>query len=196
MRSLRKTTGFLSLCCLALVVTGCEDPAGWQVDPLLATDTVDLVAPTAPETLRHLPTALDVVAQGGIIVGGRHPERVADAEEWDFVVRVRDGALVLVPAGALGMNNDPGITRALDGQTFEQVRSAPPRASFLTDSAVVMQPGSVHAVRSRQFVSFFGFCVQYAKLQPLEVDPEAGTLRLQLTTNENCGDTRLALPGS
>ncbi|CAN5727688.1 hypothetical protein BH23GEM7_BH23GEM7_04350 [soil metagenome] len=186
-RLLRYTGGLMLL--LSLALAACDDATGLRVDPVMTTDTISLAAPTTAIT--GTPTALDIVALNGVMGGGRHPERAADAGQWDFVVRVRTGDVVLLPSGALGLDARAQITRALEGRTFDELARAPERAAFLTDSAVVMREGSVYAARSRPFGGAFGSCFQYSKLQPLEVDVVAGTIRLQVSTNERCGDNRL-----
>ncbi len=189
MRLLRFILGLFLVLPTGLALAGCEDPNAFRMDPVLVTDTVPLATPTSEA---RLPTALDIVSTNAVIGGGRFPERVADAGQWDFAVRVRGGDLVLVPAGAVGFENRPMITRPITDRTFEEVTRAPDRASFVTDSAVVMQEGSVYVARSRQFAGLFGgVCFQYAKLQPLSVNVAEGTLRVQLTTNERCQDPRL-----
>ncbi len=187
MRFLRYSGGLLLL--LSLALAACEDATGLRLDPLMATDTIALAAPTVANT--STPTALDIVALNGVIGGGRHPERAADAGQWDFAVRVRGGELVLLPSGAMGLERRAEITRALEGTSFEELTRAPARTAFLADSAIVMREGSLYAARSRPFGGAFGSCFQYSKLQPLEVDAAAGTIVLQVSTNERCGDTRL-----
>lgn len=177
----------------SLVLTAaCDDSTGFRIDPLLTTDTVEIAAPTAQNA--DLPTALDVTVMGVGIRGGRFPERASDAGEWDFALRVRGGELVLLPARALGLESRASITRALPNQTFDSLVEAPGSSSFVSDSAVVLREGSVYAARSRATRSDFGgACEQYAKLQPLTVDRALARVRLQITTNERCGDPRLAL---
>lgn len=174
---------------LASVALGaCEDTTGFQINPLISTDTVEVAA---PEEGSLLPTALDVTSSSGFIGGGRFPERAQHAGEWDFAIRERDGALVFVPAGALGLDSRAAITRPLEGRTFDEVDEAPGPGSFVADSAVVIEVGAVYVARSRDIVCGFSSSLQYAKLQPLEVDLAAGTVRLRIQTNERCGDPRL-----
>lgn len=176
---------------LMVVAAACDDST-FRIDPLLVTDTVEIATP-APGNA-GLPSALDVTSVGAGIRGGRFPERASDATEWDFALRERAGELVFVPAAALGLQTRPSITRAIANRTFDSLIEAPGRTSFLADSAVVLGVGNVYAARSRLVVTEFGgSCEQYAKLQPLAVDPALGRVRLQITTNERCGDPRLAL---
>jgi len=177
------------LALLALAIPACSDNT-FRIDPLLAHDTVTVYAPLPVNAGR--PTALDVSAANLIIRGARFPERASDAEQWDFAVRVRNGQIVLVPASQMGLTGSrAAVSPALAGQTFASVREVP-GGVLRTDSVVVMRPGQVHVARSRDLgAGVFGSCQQFAKLQPLEVDPVAGRLQLQITTNERCGDLRL-----
>lgn len=178
----------LPLFLTVILAAGCDDGSGFAIDPLISTDTVELAAPTSASAL---PTALDVTSTGGFIGGGRRPETQSDAERWDLAIRARDGALVFVPSGALGLSAAVGITQPLAGQTFQSVREAPGSASFITKEPVVIQEGAVYVVRSRTVPCGFGSTSLYAKIQPLHVSVEDGTVRLLISTNEVCGDPRL-----
>lgn len=186
---MRRTAALFPFLALALALAaGCDDPNGFVVEPLITVDTIDVAAPTSAS---GFPTAIDVTSTGGFIVGGRRPETQQDAERWDLAVRVRDGGLVFVPAGALGLSVNVGITRPLAGQTFDSVIEAPGAGSFVTDADVPVQQGSVYVVRSRSVPCGFGTAPQHSKIQPLEVSHEEGTIRLLISTNEVCGDPRL-----
>jgi hypothetical protein len=187
----RRTAALFPFLTLALLV-GCEDPNDFTVDPLITVDTIDVATPTSAT---GLPTAIDVTSSGGQIAGGRRPETQQDAERWDLAVRARDGALVFVPAAALGLSATSGITMPLAGQTFDSVIEAPGAGTFITDDDVPVQQGAVYVVRSRNVPCGFGTAAQYSKIQPLEVSVEEGTIRLQISTNEVCGDPRLVPEG-
>lgn len=184
---MRRTAALYPLLAVALAA-GCDDPNRFTVEPLITVDTIEVAAPTSAT---GLPTAIDVTSTGGIIMGGRRPETEQDAERWDLAVRVRDGALVFVPAAALGINSTAGITMPLAGKTFESVIEAPGAGSFVTDEPVAVQLGAVYVVRSRNVPCGFGAASQYSKIQPLEVSLEDARVRLQISTNEVCGDPRL-----
>lgn len=170
------------------LASACDGGTGYRIEPLITSDTVDLAA---PGSATGLPTAVDVTSTSGIIAGGRFPERQQDAEQWDLAIRVRDGQVVFVPAGALGLSSNPAVTHPLMGQSFDQVIEAPGAAAFVADSAVVVQEGAVYVVRSRVFSCGFGGAAQYAKIQPLAVSAADGTVQLRIATNEVCGDPRL-----
>ena len=172
---------------LAVLFAGCESTdEGFEV--VLSTDTIDLAAPTANSAL---PSALDLDL--GI---GRFPERFADAQQWDVVVRFVGGQLTLVPASSIGATDDGGrsraqITDALAGRTFESVRQAPNTSAFDTASVVVQQ-GAVYVIRSRLIPCGIGAVQKYAKTRPLEVALAEQRVKLEVVISERCGDQRLA----
>jgi hypothetical protein len=179
-------------CVLPVIgLNACDNPGFGRLDPLIAVDsTVVIAAPIAAET--RLPSALDVTATGGVIRGGRFPERVQDANlGWDLAVRIREGQLVFVASTGLGLPTRAGITAPLLGQTLQMVREVPSGAVFETSTAVPVQVGAVYVIRSREFSTGFGACLQYGKLQVTEADAAAGTVRMRVETNERCYDTRL-----
>lgn len=176
------------LAAAVVVASACEGDNGFQIDPRISTDTVEVAA---PGSAADLPSAVDVSANLGVVGGGRRPETQADAERWDLAIRVRDGQVVFVPAAALGLTSNAGITHPLTGQTFDQVIEAPGSSAFVTDSAVVAEVGAVYVVRSRNVPCGFGAAAQYAKIQPLEVSVAEGRVELLIATNEVCGDPRL-----
>jgi len=165
-----------------------------QLDPLMVTDSLTLAAPS--DALPNTPSALDVTASGGFIRGGRFPERLQDATiGWDLAVRVREGGIVFLPSGAVGFGGRAGISEPLTGESFEGLTQVPSGLRFETESAVPAQVGSVYVVRSREFSTGFGGCVQYSKLEPTDMDATAGTVTVRMSTNERCYDNRLVPAG-
>lgn len=173
----------------ALTLAACDDATGIG-EAVIVTDTVTIGAPSV--TADTVPSALDVLAQGLTIGGTRFPERPADADAWDVTLRLRNGELLLLPRGAAGVDSRrAAITDPITGVTFEGVEEAPPSSRFFTDRGVVLGQGNVYVVRSRSYSAGAGTCWQYAKVQPLELDPAAGTARLQVATSSGCADQRL-----
>jgi hypothetical protein len=178
---------------LALLFAAC-DSTGTDFDPLIATDTIELAAPTAGS---GLPSAVDITALSGFIVGGRYPEEISDAGEWDLALRLVGGELQFVPAGSIGIldpggRSRAGITQPLTGRSFESVTQAPNQGSFVTDRGVPVRVGEVYAARSRLTLCLSSAVEQYAKLQPLEVDLAAQRVRFRIQTNSRCADQRLS----
>jgi hypothetical protein len=182
---------------LALLFAAC-DSTDTTFDPVLVVDTVEIAAPTAGS---GLPTAVDITALSGFdIIGGRYPEELRDAGEWDFALRLVNGELQFVPAGAIGVmdiggRSRAGITAPLSGRTFESVTQAPNQAAFITDHGVTARVGEVYAARSRLVLCGASAVEQYAKLQPLEVDLAAQRVRFQILTSARCADQRLSAEG-
>ncbi|MBW3628508.1 MAG: hypothetical protein KY464_04340 [Gemmatimonadetes bacterium] len=177
----------------AFLLAACES-TNTNLDPMLVTDTIELVTPTANSTL---PTAVDITALARVIVGGRYPEELNDAGEWDFALRRVGSELQFVPAGKIGVFDLGGLSRAgitepLNGRSFESVTQAPKQNTFITDRGVPVRVGEVYAARSRLVLCGPSAVEQYAKLQPLEVDAAAQRVRFRLVTNSRCADQRLS----
>lgn len=176
---------------VVLGLAGCDSPTRFGPPSQIVTDTVELAAPAADS---NLPTALDITPRGGGEVGGgRFPEREQDAGRWDFAIRIENGGLVFLPAGAAGLGAGPvdraAITQPITDRDFESIDEAPPSSQFVSDSTVVIQEGSIYVARSRAICGRGGS--HYAKLLPISVNPDSGTIRLQVTANARCGDPRL-----
>jgi hypothetical protein len=185
-----KSFGFLGA--VVAFLAGCEDSTGLDLNPVLVSDTVTVAAPL-PQTA-GLPTALDVTSDGAFgINGGRFPELIRDALQWDFAVRIQSGQLVLVPAQGIGVTGSrAALTPPIAGAVFEDLREAPGQRTFSVDSAIAMVEGAVYVARSREATGSFGSaCVQFAKMQALDVNVAAGTVHFRVVTNERCGDPRL-----
>ncbi len=185
-----RVVAFIALSC-AVLAAACDDPNAGLLDPALVTDTVHVSAPTA--TGASVPSALDLTS-----LALRFPEQAADAANWDLALRVRDGQLVFVPAGFFGIldpathtRSKAGITHPIADETLESLREAPASDRFVTDSAMVIQPGALYAARSRGRNCGFTAAYNYAKIKILSADPATGELSLVITVNQNCGDLRL-----
>jgi hypothetical protein len=175
---------------LALALGACNDPNAFEVNPIIIDDTVSLALPGVDAAVG---TALDITSPSGspMVMGARFPERAADATQWDFALRREDGALVLLPTGALGFESGAGITEPITDRAFADIREAPRSTDFVTDHAVALQSGAVYVARSRQFPCGFSRANQFARIEPLALDVAAGTARLRVVTNQVCNDTRL-----
>lgn len=178
---------------LALTLAACDDPNSGLFEPLIREDTVDLAVPLVDE---NVPTALDV-AYSTSGVRGRFPELVGDAEQWDLAIREEDGELRFAPAGYFGFQNPVGgpsraaVTAALE-RAFDEVIEAPGESAMFSDTTITIRTDRVYVARSRRTSASFGGCENYAKLQPLTVDPAMGTVRVRIIGNARCNDPRLA----
>lgn len=186
---------YIALASVALLTIGlaaCDDPNAGLYDPIMREDTVQLAVPLADT---EIPTALDV-SYATSPVRGRFPELVGDAEEWDVAIRRGDGGLRFVPAGVFGFNNPIGgattaaVTAPLD-RAIDEVRQAPADSTMVRDESVAIVPQGVYVVRSRATAASFSGCQNYAKVQPLEIDVDAGLVKLRVIGNARCNDRRL-----
>lgn len=179
---------------LSLFAAACGDPSGTGISLTLFTDTLTIAPPSASG---NAASAIDltntaVTAANPACLGRlRVPERAAGAScGWDFAVRQQGVDLAFVPAGAVGLMSNAGVSRP-DPRTFEEIREAP-RANdaYVTDSAVVVQPAGVYLARSRTYRVRGTNCVNYAKLQVLDVDT-LDAVQVELVTNGGCRNNRL-----
>jgi hypothetical protein len=113
---------------------------------------------------------------------------------WDVVVDTRGGEIVLLPPGALGVDSKARIT-SMQGMTFEEVIEAPEDTLLYTADQMPMTLGTVYVVKTSQYQGSFGTrCSNYAKLEPLIIDPMGGTLTFVYDASPVCNDRRLIPP--
>ncbi len=113
---------------------------------------------------------------------------------WDVVVDTRGGEIVLLPPGALGVDSKARIT-SMQGMTFEEVIEAPEDTLLYTADQMPMTLGTVYVVKTSQYQGSFGTrCSNYAKLEPLIIDPVGGTLTFVYDASPVCNDRRLIPP--
>lgn len=114
---------------------------------------------------------------------------------WDVALDTRNGELVLLPPGALGVSARAAIT-ALPGLTLDDVTKAPSDTLVYDgDSPVPVEQGTVYVVRTnRQAGSFGQTCVYYAKVEPVEIDVPNGTLTFRYVSSPVCNSLDLIPP--
>jgi hypothetical protein len=114
---------------------------------------------------------------------------------WDVAVDTRDGQIVLLPPGALGISSKASVV-ALPGLSFDDVLEAPEdTAVYSRFEPVPVQMGTVYVVKTGRSPGIFGTsCSYYAKLEPLVIDVEGGTLRFVFDASPVCNSLRLIPP--
>lgn len=172
---------------LAMGALGCgDDPfeARWVSAP----DTVLLYSLARPEL--NLPSAFSF--NRGLRLRVEAPGATG---QWDLALDTRGSELVFLPPGALGINSRARIA-ALPGLVFEELREAPSDTSaYVADEPLPVTAGTIYVVRTGQTVDAFGrSCVRFAKLEPLVIDVEAGSLEFVYDANPVCNDPRLVPP--
>lgn len=183
----RTTAAPLVLSLAVLVAAACgDDPfqVRWQAIP----DTVDLYSMARPEL--NLPSALDF--HNGTRWRVQTPLATG---RWDVALDTREGELVLLPPGALGIESRAAIAK-IDSLTFDTLLEAPTdSASYAIDRPVPVQAGSVYAIRTHQIPGFLGtLCVYYVKMEPLVIDAAAGRLTFRFIDSRSCNDPSLIPP--
>jgi hypothetical protein len=163
-----------------------DDPFAFRWDP--APDTVLLYSLARPEL--NLVSAFSFFTRTPIRV-----EAAGSSGQWDAAVDTRDGAIVLLPPGALGVVGAARIT-TLEGLTLDDVLEAPgDTLVYVADEPVPMELGNVYVIKTNRRQGSFGTsCVYYAKMSPVEIDPAGGTLTFEFVTNPVCNSQDLIPP--
>jgi len=135
-------------------------------------------------------TAFNMLERRGVIV-----EDPTAQGRWDFALDRAAGTLVLLPPQALGVTSRAAIT-AIPGTTFANVREAPgDTLVYSTTQPVPVQLGTVYVIRTHQQPGFFGeFCFFFGKIEPIEIDVEAGVLRFLHDVSPDCNNRSLVPP--
>jgi hypothetical protein len=122
-------------------------------------------------------------------------EAATSTGTWDMAVDTRNGQIVLLPPGALGVTSKARIT-VVSGKTFDEVTDAPADTMVYTaNDPVPVSKGNIYVVRTGQSIGAYGTpCVYYAKLEPVDIDATDGTLSFAFDSSPVCNDRRLIPP--
>jgi hypothetical protein len=176
------------LACLALGACD-DDPFGLQDWPP-SPDTMLLYSLARPEL--NLPAAANIHRQFTLIV-----ESPSSTGNWDIALDTRDGALVFLTPLAVGINSQARISVFPD-MTFEDVTEAPSDTTRYQPATepVPVELGTTYVVRTSEYLTAFNQrCVFYGKVEPLEIDVDAGTVRFVTDSNPNCRQLSLVPSG-
>ncbi len=172
---------------LPIAASACgDDPFSFDWDHV--PDTVVLYSMAREEP--NLPTGFSFFT--GAVVRIEAPNAVGT---WDVALDTRDGGLVLLPPGALGVESRARIA-ALEGLALEDLREAPSDTSvYEATEPVPVTPGTIYVVRTHQRLGSFGTrCVYYAKAEAVDIDVEGGRLTFRYIENPVCNDRNLVPP--
>jgi len=122
-------------------------------------------------------------------------ESPAATGSWDAAVDTRDGDIVLLPPGALGVISTARIA-VIEDVSFDDVKRAPTDTlMYIATEAVPVRMGSIYIIKTNRARGSFGSsCVYYAKLEPLVIDIAGGTLTFRYITNPICNSIDLVPP--
>ncbi len=180
---IRLAAGLLST---ALALAACGDSLG--LPPALFDNVVDT---TTLFALR----GTDISAPSGFDLVNRLPRRTELGESFDLAFDIDPaGRPLIYPATALGLTTVAGIQRSND--TFDRIQRAP-TDGYESDSALVVQEGTVFLARSRtasDFCSFLGSLPRFGKFHILTIDDATRSMTFEHVVNANCG-FRSLVPG-
>ncbi len=136
------------------------------------------------------PSAFNMLSRARVVI-----EDPTAEGRWDFAVERRGDRMVLLPPRTLGLNSLAAIV-PFPGMEYADVRRAPTDTLlYITDEPVPVELGTIYVIRTHQQVTSFGsVCSYYGKVQPLEVDLLAGTLRFLHDTSPDCNNRSLVPP--
>lgn len=168
----------LALCGAAVVAAACSQssllPAPGFVNVV---DTVTLYAlsGTPPAT----PSAYSILGVPAAV-------RTDQTTGFDFAFDIDTaGHALLLPTGAVGLGKQSGIR--IESVPFDAITDAP-TSGFADSTAERVSIATVATIRSRPTQCTFGALVyQYAKLQVLDVDSTARSIKFQILVDQNCG---------
>lgn len=183
---LRLTVLLASAFACAPLLGACND-SGFLAELILSPDTAVVGLPGGNAS----GSAIDIVRAGGGFALVRNPERVSDAEQWDFALRSTASGLVFRPFVPVA-SNLRGAEIAVATRPFDDIDDAPRGNGSYTREPVPVTANGVYLLRSRQFTSSGVICVKYAKMRVLELNAAAQTVRVAVVINEGCDDERLA----
>lgn len=121
------------------------------------------------------------------VISFRQPVRTdQSAQGFDFAFDIDTaGRPLLLPTGALKLPKGSGIQLTL--HAFDSVTVAP-TGGYNTESATVVDSGSIVIMHSRPLVCSFGITsIYYAKLEVLAIDTLARRIDFRILNNVNCG---------
>jgi hypothetical protein len=170
-----------------MFLAACDDDlflVEWTENPqeavLFALDRDELNSPSAYNML----TRLQVVIEDPSTEGG-----------WDFALDRQNGRMVFLTPRVLGIQSDAALV-PFPGVDFEEMREAPSDTLlYVTDKPVPVELGTIYVVRTHEQIGSYGrICFYYGKLEPLEIDLQAGVLRFLQDTSPDCNNRSLVPP--
>lgn len=175
------------LAALSMLLTACgDDPFAFRWDD--SPDTVRLYSLARPEL--NLPSGF------GFFDGATYTiEAPVATGLWDLALDTRDGELVLLPPGALGISARARIA-VFPNTPYGDVLEAPSDTLLYEgDDPVPVEAGTIYVIRTNVRPGSFGSaCSYYAKMEPLVIDPTDGLLRFRYITSPICNSLDLIPP--
>jgi hypothetical protein len=156
----------------------------WSSDP----DTALVYSLARPEL--NLESGFDFVNRTAVEI-----QAPGATGTWDFVLDTQGGQLVMVPPGVYGIPGDSRIT-VLEGLRFADVFEAPEDTLVYTGTEPVpVEMGNTYVFQTHRSRDQFGqLCRFFAKMEPIELDVQLGTLLFVFDRNPLCEGLDLIPP--
>lgn len=188
-RAVRATVALLPL--LLLPLTACDDPFGprvWSAEP----DTAQIWSASRPELI-GMPSAYDFTTDPtrSVLIEG-----AGSTQGWDVALIDVNGQLMLAPASYFPGQGTRAAIAPRGAGTLASIERAPADSASYTRSPVALRVGDVYVIRSRinTCETGYGAGTRYAKITPVEIDQQEGTVRFALVRNPYCDDRSLIPP--
>ena len=172
---------------LAVALTACgRDPFSiqWSDTP----DSAKIYSLERPE--------LNIATAFGFYDGlGFAVESPTATGRWDAALDTRDGELVLLPPGALGITSQARIA-TIPNTALADVTEAPGDANMYTaDEPVPLVAGTVYVIKTAARPGSFGAtCSYYSKMEPIDIDLTEESLSFRYVTSPICNNRDLVPP--
>ena len=160
-----------------------RDP--FALEWIASADTVRLYAISRPEA--NIETGFDFGARRTVRI-----EAPATTTAWDLTVDVEGTRATFLTPGFFGVESDAALLE-LPNENFDDIEDAPEDDDlYIGDQAVPVNLGSLYVVRTRRLRSNYGqLCNHYAKMVPLDVDPEERSVVFVFDTNGICNSRKM-----
>jgi hypothetical protein len=184
-------SGRLVVALLALpLLAACDDPFGplvWDATPDTAT-----IWSASRTGLVGRPAAFDFA----LAVAPVFVESATATNSWDVVLVDVGGRLSLAPASHFGGQGTRAAIAVRPNTTLDAVTRAPSDTSSYLRTPVPLETGSVYVIRTRTDVCEGGFSTgtRYAKIRPLTIDEQGGSLTFELVRNPYCSNRNFIPP--
>jgi hypothetical protein len=183
LRAVYSALGAAVMLLAASMLAACGDPFG-GTNALVRSDSLTLASATTGPA--GFATAIDVATNDA----PSFPELPAEAGEWDLQVRGGGATgFVLHPNPGVAPYRGAGLAKTT--KDFSKPGNAPRDKNAYTRTDVPIQPGEVYYVQTRQRNNSCGTLSKFGILKVVSVNADSGTVRLAVTSNQNCDDERL-----
>lgn len=177
-----------------LTLVACDDdpfaPQSWDPEDFKSDAVIYSVSRA---DLQGRESGFDFLGCGSRPTGPVVVDRQDESGCWDLVLVEQAGEFMLKPVGAFTGVASTAAVAVAEETDFEAVTKAPrDTARYNRSEPTPIRLDELYIIRTRQTSNYYGNCVRYAKLNPLELDEEAGSFRFEYVINPNCNYRELA----